>query len=150
MQSLTVILLSIISILYQKKNRKKFSRRKKWPKLRYSFNFSESTTRCRADQKQKMSPIKAVFLQSRHPSFTVGISLLLYLLRTSEVESMFRNWYWKIGHIQLYIVVNAQAQRILMIIAKIGMMISSVCYHVIKNLTPYLKDDKLSVLLDLS
>jgi len=88
-QSLTVILLSIISILYQKKNRKKFSRRKKWPKLRYSFNFSDSTTRCRADQKQKMSPIKAVFLQSLHPSFTVGIPFLLYSLRTSEAESLY-------------------------------------------------------------
>ena len=55
---------------------------------RYAFNFSESTSRCCADQKQKMGCIKAMFISSIHPFCTAGIPSLLYAMRNAGSESL--------------------------------------------------------------
>ena len=55
---------------------------------RYAFQFSESTSRCCADQKQKLSPIKALFVSSLHPSCIAGIPSLLYSHRTTGSPSL--------------------------------------------------------------
>jgi len=51
---------------------------------RYAFNMSESTVRSCADQKQKLSKIKAVFHNSLHPSCLSGTPSLLYALKSSD------------------------------------------------------------------